>query len=307
MRVVFAGTPAFAATALEALLASRHEVVLVLTQPDRPAGRGQKPAESPINALAQLHTLPLFQPATLKDPQALQRLKATGAHCMVVAAYGLILPQPVLDLFPRGCLNVHASLLPRWRGAAPIQRALLANDAQTGVCIMRMEAGLDSGPVYRCKQVPVAPDATAGTLHDELAAHGARLLIEVLDALDTNGIEPVAQRLEGVVYAPKIDKREAMIDWRRPADFIDRQVRAFNPVPGASSVLAGEPVKIWQGTVAAGTGEAGQVLALDDHALLVACGSGAFAISQMQRAGGRRMPVKEFLRGLRLVPGARFD
>lgn len=306
MRVVFAGTPAFAATALQALLASRHRPVLVLTQPDRPAGRGLKPVTSPVKALAQAHDLPVAQPSTLKEAATLQTLKAADGDCMVVAAYGLILPRAVLDLFPRGCLNIHASLLPRWRGAAPIQRALLASDAETGVCIMRMEAGLDTGPIYRCDRVPVAPDATGGSLLEELGVRGARLLIEVLDALETTDIQPMAQPVEGVTYASKIDKREALIDWSRPAYFIERQVRAFNPVPGARAVLDGEPIKIWRGAPASGDGEFGQVLSVDDQAIVVACGSGAYAITQLQRAGGRRMEVRDFLRGHPLRPGARF-
>jgi methionyl-tRNA formyltransferase len=306
MRVVFAGTPAFAAEALSALLSSSHQVVLVLTQPDRPAGRGMKVHSSPVKELAGTHGLPVYQPVGLKDPQALSRLGATRADAMVVAAYGLILPPPVLDLFPHGCINIHASLLPRWRGAAPIQRALLANDAHTGVCIMRMAAGLDTGPVYLCDRVAITPASTAGSLHDELAARGARLLLEALDAIAAHRITPRPQPPEGVTYATKIAKEEAVIDWKCPAESVDRQIRAFNPVPGASTTLGRETIKIWRGTLTEGRGTAGEILGVNEHSIVVACGQGALAIAELQRAGGKRLGVREFLRGFPLAAGSRF-
>jgi methionyl-tRNA formyltransferase len=225
---------------------------------------------------------------------------------MVVAAYGLILPPSVLQVFPRGCLNIHASLLPRWRGAAPIQRALLANDAETGVCIMHMEEGLDTGPVYLCERVPIGPETTAGRLHDELAVRGARLLVEALDAIDAGRIEPRAQAAEGVTYATKIAKEEAVIDWNCAAESVQRQVRAFNPVPGASTTLNGHAIKIWSGKTVDGGASAGEVIAVDEESIVIACGRDALAVSELQRAGGKRLPVRDFLRGFRLSPGARF-
>ncbi|HWQ38942.1 MAG TPA: methionyl-tRNA formyltransferase [Burkholderiales bacterium] len=307
MRLVFAGTPGFAAVALQALIASRHEIVLVLTQPDRPAGRGMTQTISEVKALARGHGLELFQPPTLKDETALARLRASGADAMVVVAYGKILPQAVLDLFVRGCINVHASLLPRWRGAAPIQRALLAGDSETGVCIMRMDAGLDTGPVYLSERVAISSRDTAGTLHDRLAALGARLLIRTLEDIEAGRIEPRPQAALGATYAPRIANEEAIIDWSCAAQSIERLIRAFNPVPGAQTTLNGERIKIWSAQLASlpagATG--GQIVSLDERGIVVACGTDALAISELQRAGGRRLRAQEFLRGHRLAPGMR--
>lgn len=303
MRVIFAGTPEFAAQALAAIIAAGHEIPLVLTQPDRPAGRGMSLQPSAVKKLAIAHGLAVFQPLSLKGTEAQARLAELQADVMVVAAYGLILPQAVLD-FPRhGCLNIHASLLPRWRGAAPIQRALLAGDAQTGVCIMQMEAGLDTGPVLLREAFPIEGEDTTASLHDKLASCGAALIVKVLDGLPlASEIQPEA----GVTYAHKIEKAEALIDWSRSAAELDRHIRAFNPFPGAQTQLGGQTVKLWQARPVAGQGEPGQVLAVDRQKIVIACGAGALAVSELQKAGGKRLPVQQFLAGNVLSVGDRF-
>jgi methionyl-tRNA formyltransferase len=307
MRLVFAGTPAFAAVALAALVKAKHRPVLVLTQPDRPTGRGLKPQPSEVKLLALKQGVEVFQPASLRSADVVARLKAARAHALVVAAYGLILPQDVLDLFPCGGINIHASLLPRWRGAAPIQRALLAGDRESGVCIMRMDAGLDTGPVYKCERVRLDADETAGSLHDKLATLGARLLLEVLEALESGGLQPRPQAQESATYASKITKEEALLDWTQEAVQLERAVRAFNPVPGAQSTLEGHPVKIWRAQLASASGGApGQVISAGEEGILVACGQGALNITELQRAGGRRLSAGDFLRGRGLVSGTRF-
>ena len=303
MKLIFAGTPDFAATALAALVAAGHDVALVMTQPDRPAGRGMALQASPVKQLAERHGLPVFQPATLKDPAAQERVRAVAADVMVVAAYGLILPQAVLDLPRHGCLNIHASLLPRWRGAAPIQRAILAGDTESGVCIMQMEAGLDTGPVLLSGALPIGSETTAASLHDELAALGARLIVEALARLP---LPAVAQPEAGVTYAAKLEKAEALIDWRQPAAAIDRQVRAFNPFPGAATQLAGLQVKIWRASPVAGAGTPGELLAVDRDGLVIACGDGALRVTELQKAGGKRLPVAQFLAGHPLSASERF-
>lgn len=305
MRLVFAGTPAFAACALEAILAAGHQVGLVLTQPDRPAGRGMALRPSEVKRVAQARGLPLSQPATLRDDRARMVLTQTGAQGMVVAAYGLILPQWVLDAFPLGCLNIHASLLPRWRGAAPIQRAILAGDTRTGISIMQMDAGLDTGPVLLARALDIAPDETAGRLHDRLALLGARCIVEALEQLAAGSARAVAQPAEGVTYAAKLDKDEARIDWTRPAAEVDRQVRAFNPFPGASTLIDDEALKIWAAHPVEGSGLPGTVVDASAERIVVACGSGALALDALQRAGGRRLPVREFQLGAQLLPGTR--
>ncbi|KAB2928097.1 MAG: methionyl-tRNA formyltransferase [Dechloromonas sp.] len=303
MRVIFAGTPEFAAQALRAIAGAGHEVAVVLTQPDRPAGRGMALQASAVKQVAIEHGIEVFQPPGLKDAGAQARLAAVGADVMVVAAYGLILPQAVLDLPRFGCLNIHASLLPRWRGAAPIQRALLAGDAETGVCIMQMEAGLDTGPVLLRESLPIAAEDTAATLHDKLAALGARLVVDALAGLP---LPAAVQATEGVTYAHKIEKAEALIDWTRPAVELDRHIRAFNPFPGAQAHFAGQVVKLWRACPMDGMGLPGSVLAVDRRQIVVACGEGALAVSELQKSGGKRLPVQQFLAGHPLQVGDRF-
>ena len=304
MRVIFAGTPEFAAQALTAIVAAGHDVALVLTQPDRPAGRGMALQPSAVKRVAMAQGIEVFQPLSLKDAAAQAKIAAAAAEVMVVAAYGLILPQAVLDLPRFGCLNIHASLLPRWRGAAPIQRALLAGDVETGVCIMQMEAGLDTGPVLLREVLSIAADDTAATLHDGLAALGARLVVEALARLP---LPTQVQPTDGVTYAHKIEKAEAAIDWRRPAVELARHVRAFNPFPGAQARFAGQVVKIWQAMPVAGSGEPGSILAIDRRQIVVACAEGALALGELQKAGGKRLPVQQFLAGHSLQVGDRFE
>ena len=307
MRIAFAGTPAFAAAALQALIESHYEVALVLTRPDRPAGRGLRELPSAVKLLALRQGITVAQPLTLRNDEILEQMRSTGAQALVVAAYGLILPPPILDVFPAGCINIHASLLPRWRGAAPIQRAMLAGDRETGICIMRMEQGLDTGPVYLVKKIPIRPDESAGTLHDRLAALGAQCIVEALPQIGQRRLAPVAQPADGVTYANKIRKAEAAIDWHRDAVDVDRQVRAFNPFPGAFSSLEKETIKIWRGFAGTDTsGTPGEILARGADGICVACGKGIFTISELQRAGGRRLSAAEFLRGLPADHGERF-
>jgi methionyl-tRNA formyltransferase len=304
MKLIFAGTPEFAAQALSAIVAAGHQVALVLTQPDRPAGRGMALQPSAVKKVALEHGIEVFQPLTLKDAEAQAKIAAIGAEVMVVAAYGLILPQVVLDMPRFGCINIHGSLLPRWRGAAPIQRALLAGDAETGVCIMQMEAGLDTGPVLLRGAFPIEASDTTASLHDRLADLGARLCVEVLGKLPLPA-EP--QSAEGVTYAHKIEKAEAVIDWTKSAAELDRHIRAFNPFPGAQALFGGQTVKLWQAAPIAGSGPAGSVLAVDKKQIVIACGAGALAVSELQKAGGKRLPVQQFLAGHPLKVGNCFD
>ncbi|MDT7837436.1 methionyl-tRNA formyltransferase [Aquabacterium sp. OR-4] len=298
MKLVFAGTPEFAAEALRQLLAAGHTVPLVLTQPDRPAGRGMKLTPSPVKALALQHGIAVAQPRSLRldgkypDDAAAARQALLGAapEAMVVAAYGLILPQWVLDLPARGCLNIHASLLPRWRGAAPIHRAIEAGDAQTGITLMQMDAGLDTGDMLLTAAQAIRPDDTTATLHDRLATQGGALCVQGLAAPEA--LRRTPQPAEGVNYAHKIEKHEAAIDWRQPAAVIERRVRAFDPFPGASFTLGNEVVKLWAAEVLPQAGGTpGQVLQADGQRLLVACGDGALALRTLQRPGGRRIDV----------------
>ncbi len=307
MKLVFAGTPQFAAAALAALIAAGHEIVLVLTQPDRSSGRGLHEKPSAVKALALAHDLPLFQPEHLQQQAAHQRIAATSPELMVVAAYGLILPQPVLDIASRGALNIHASLLPRWRGAAPVQRAILAGDTVTGVCIMQMDAGLDTGAVLKRESVQIAAADTAGSLLEKLTVTGARLIVDVIAELGRARVPAEAQAPEGMTYAAKIQKREARIDWSKPALNIARQVRAFNPVPGAVTALRRGDVKIWRALQCDGRGAPGQVLSVAPGDLRVACAEGALQLLELQKAGGKRQGADEFVRGAGLRTGDCFD
>jgi methionyl-tRNA formyltransferase len=307
VNVIFAGTPDFAASALQALVAARHEVVMVLTQPDRPAGRGLKQVASPVKRLAVALGLLVRQPATLKDEAVQSELAHAGADIMVVAAYGLILPQAVLSAAHYGAINIHASLLPRWRGAAPIQRAILAGDRETGVCIMQMEAGLDTGPVLLREAVAIQPNDTAQTLHDRLAALGASLLIDSLARMERGALPAETQPAEGVTYAHKIDKREAQIDWNASAETISRQIRAFDPHPGAGSRLADVDVKVWRAVAESEAAEPGRVLAATHEGIVVGCGQGSLRLLELQRSGGKRLAAAAFLRGFPVAAGTRFD
>ena len=304
MRLIFAGTPEFAAQALDAIIAAGHEVALVLTQPDRPSGRGMALRASPVKERALAAGIDVFQPPTLRDAEAQERIRAIGAEAMVVAAYGLILPQAVLDMPRFGCINIHASLLPRWRGAAPIQRAILAGDAETGVCIMQMEAGLDTGPVLLAGKLPIAGDDTASTLHDKLAALGAELIVDALAKLP---LAPCPQPEAGVTYAAKIEKGEAPLDWRLPAIQLARQVRAFNPFPGALASFQGNSIKVWSARASEAAGAPGAILTADKNGVVVACGQGSLCLVELQKAGGKRLPVAQFLAGMPLAAGAVFD
>ncbi len=335
MRVIFAGTPEFARVALQALLAAGFEVPLVLTQPDRPAGRGMKLQASPVKQLALQHGIAVAQPRSLrldgKYPEdaaaARAALRAARADAMVVAAYGLILPQWVLDDMSTagppqgasapsagsatgqafGCLNIHASLLPRWRGAAPIHRAIEAGDAQTGVTIMQMDAGLDTGDMLLAQALPIGPRTTTASLHDELAALGGQLIVQALQQAAQGRLRPTPQPAEGVCYAHKIDKHEAAIDWHQPAAQIERRIRAFDPFPGASSQLGDTVVKLWSSEIDScsrpSDARCGQILAVDEGGIAVACADAVLRLTELQRPGGKRLPAREFLRGFALAPG----
>ncbi|MDZ4096565.1 MAG: methionyl-tRNA formyltransferase [Paracoccaceae bacterium] len=290
MKVIFMGTPDFSVPILEAL-AKAHQVVAVYTQPPRPAGRGKQPHPGPVQARAEALGLPTRHPVSLRDPQAQAEFRAWGADIAVVVAYGLILPQAVLDAPRLGCLNIHASLLPRWRGAAPIHRAIMAGDTQTGVCIMRMEAGLDTGPVLLRDVTAIGAEETTQDLHDRLSQIGAGLILKAL--ADLSDLAAIPQPEVGVSYATKIDKAEARIDWTRPAVEVDRVIRGLSPFPGAWCEIAGERVKLLRSRLVPGQGMPGQVL----DGLHVACGSGAIGITLAQRPGKRPMEAAEFLRG----------
>ncbi|MCG7936480.1 MAG: methionyl-tRNA formyltransferase [Candidatus Thiodiazotropha taylori] len=297
LKIIFAGTPDFAASALQALLTTEHHVVAVYTQPDRPAGRGRKVQFSPVKQLAVEHDLEVFQPKTLKDPQAQQILAQHQADLMVVVAYGLLLPQAVLDTPRLGCINIHASLLPRWRGAAPIQRAILAGDETSGVTIMQMEAGLDTGPMLSIRSTPIDAKETGGSLHDRLAELGSAALIEVLPGLSEGSVEAIPQDDSQANYASKLDKEEARIDWSQSAVQIDRQVRAFNPWPVAHCLYGDKVMRVWNSEVVSADGSAspGQVVATAKTGFDVATGEGVLRISQLQMPGKRAMSAGDFL------------
>lgn len=293
--IIFAGTPEFSVPTLEALLHSSHRVVAVYTQPDRPAGRGRQITPSPVKRVALQHEIPVEQPLTLKEASAVEQLASYDADLMVVVAYGLLLPQTVLDTPRHGCINVHASLLPRWRGAAPIQRAILAGDTETGVTIMQMNAGLDTGPMLLKRAIPIGPLDTSATLHDELARLGAQALLETLDSLPA--ITPQLQPEEGVTYAQKIRKEEARIDWSRDAFEIDRQVRAFNPWPVAETTWQGQQLRIWEATPTQTTHDSapGTVIRCTSEGVEVGAGRGTLTLKRVQLAGRSAMSAAQFL------------
>jgi len=300
MRLIFAGTPEFAAAALRALIAAGHEIPLVLTQPDRPAGRGMKLKASPVKEVALAHGLSVAQPENLKTEAARQPIADAAAEVMVVAAYGLILPEAVLAVPRLGCVNIHASLLPRWRGAAPIHRAIEVGDAETGITLMQMDRGLDTGAMLTRTALPILDSDTSGSLHDKLAELGAREIVALLPRLETMAGEK--QDDAQATYAKKIGKEDARLDWSRPAEELDRRIRAFNP---AQALLAGEPLKIWRAHPAPGDGEPGTVLAVGKEGLRIACASGALEITEVQKAGGKRLDIAAFLAGTPIKPGDR--
>jgi methionyl-tRNA formyltransferase len=308
LRIAFAGTPQFALPALRALLQSRHRVVGVLTQPDRPAGRGRELRASPVKLLAAEYGLPVAQPPSLRTAEGRGALAKWAPDLLVVVAYGLILPAEALALPRLGCLNIHGSLLPRWRGAAPIQRALLAGDVETGISIMQLDEGLDTGPVLLERRHPIGSHDTAGDLHDALAELGAAGLLEAIEGMLSGTMQARPQPADGVSHAAKIDKAEARIDWRAPAVHLDRMIRAFNPWPVAESVLAGESLRVWRARIAdpvARAGEPGTLLGLAEDGLRVACGEGVLAVSELQRAGKRPVAARDFANAVRL-DGLRF-
>jgi len=317
MRLIFAGTPEFARVALERLHAAGFDIPLVLSQPDRPAGRGMKLQVSAVKQFALDHAIAVSQPRSLRldgkypEDATAARMAIQGAQAdfMVVAAYGLILPQWVLDAPARGCLNIHASLLPRWRGAAPIHRAIEAGDTETGVTIMQMDAGLDTGDMLLEEHLPIDQTDTTASLHDRLAVLGGRLIVQALEISTCGGFKPLKQPESGVTYAHKIEKHEAAIDWTLPASAIAQRVRAFDPFPGASTQLEGETLKLWLAAPDAQAHDlpAGTVIAVEAASFLVACGNGGLRVTTVQRPGGKRLAVADFLRGFDLKPGMRFE
>ncbi|MEW6310907.1 MAG: methionyl-tRNA formyltransferase [Pseudomonadota bacterium] len=305
MRIVFAGTPEFAAQHLEALLQAGYQVEAVYTQPDRPAGRGQKLMPSPVKQLALQHGLPVMQPATLRDAEAQHALAALQPDLMVVVAYGLILPQAVLDTPRLGCINSHASLLPRWRGAAPIQRAIEAGDSESGVTVMQMEAGLDTGPMLLKVRTPIGPSDTGGSLHDRLAALGAQAVVEAVARLQAGSLPGERQDDTLATYAHKLSKDEARLDWQRPAAELERLVRAFNPWPICHSSLAGDVLKVHAARLVPGQGEPGRILAAGKDGLTVACGTGALQLTRLQLPGGKPLDFADLYNSRReqFAPG----
>jgi methionyl-tRNA formyltransferase len=304
MRVAFAGTPVFARDALAAILDAGFDVPLVLTQPDRPAGRGQQSQASPVKQLAIAHGIPVHQPERLRDAASQAPLRDAAADVLVVAAYGLILPQTVLDLPRLGCINIHASLLPRWRGAAPIQRAIEAGDAKTGITVMRMEAGLDTGPMLLSQALPIEATDNASRLHDKLAHLGAHLIVDALRRLPK--LEPIPQPTTGITYANKIDKQEAALDFRLPATLLAQRIRAFDPFPGTTASLGDLSLKLWHALAEEGNAAPGTVLHAAADGVLVACGEGALRLLELQKPGGRRLASRDFLAGTPLAVGSRF-
>ena len=302
-RIMFAGSPAFAAPTLRMLCERGHRPVAVLTQPDRPAGRGMKLRMSPVKELALAHGLTVAQPDNLKTGEARQPILDSQADVMVVAAYGLLLPQAVLDMPRLGCVNIHASLLPRWRGAAPIHRAIEAGDTETGITLMQMDKGLDTGAMLRRTALPILDTDTTGSLHDRLAELGAREIVALLPDLEAGRVAATPQDATGATYAAKIGKEDTRLDWRLTARELDRRIRAFNPFPGAWCLLDEAPLKIWRARPVAGHGVPGQILDLDRQGIRLACGEGALEIVEVQKAGGKRLTVEAFLSGHELRAG----
>ena len=312
MKIIFAGTPEFAAVALRALHEAGFEIPLVLTQPDRPAGRGMQLQASPVKQYAVAHGIPVAQPVSLRlngkypdvAKDAHELLQSTPHDVMVVAAYGLILPRSVLDIPKHGCINIHASLLPRWRGAAPIHRAIEAGDAESGVTIMQMEEGLDTGPMLLMERIPIAEDDTTGSLHDKLAELGGRMIVDAMRKLEKDDLPATPQPEEGAIYAPKIAKEEAALDFTQPAVTLSRKIRAFNPFPGASGDFDGTPIKMWRAELVEGGGKPGEVLTANaQDGVIGACGEGALRITELQTPGGKRLPAAEFLKGFPMEGG----
>ena len=299
LRIVFAGTPEFAAEHLKALLDTPHEIVAVYTQPDRPAGRGQKLMPSPVKQLAAQHGLPVLQPPTLRNPEAQAELAALQPDLMVVVAYGLILPQTVLDIPRLGCINSHASLLPRWRGAAPIQRAVQAGDAESGVTVMQMEAGLDTGPMLLKVVTPISPEDTGGSLHDRLARLGPPAVVEAIAGLAAGTLKGEVQDDALATYAHKLSKDEAKLDWSRPAVELERAVRAFDPWPVCHTTLNGEPLKVWAARLGEGRGEPGKILGASRDGLLVGCGEGSLLLTRVQLPGGKPLAFADLFNSRR--------
>ena len=305
MKVIFAGTPDFAAAALKAIAEAGFDIPLVLTQPDRPKGRGMQLQASPVKQMAESLGLAVAQPTSLRNEEALALLQTQNADVMVVAAYGLILPQAVLDIPKHGCLNIHASLLPRWRGAAPIQRAIEAGDAETGICIMQMDAGLDTGAVISEHRYPLKPDETSASAYQALTELGASAIVTDLQQLAKNGsLSAVAQTENNATYAQKLSKEEAKINWQEPAKIIERKIRAFNPAPAAWTVWQDAPLKIWQAEVVNQSGRSGEVLSFDAEGLVVACGEQALRITELQPAGSKRMNITAFAAGRQIEAGS---
>ena len=320
MRVIFAGTPEFARVALEKLHSAGIEIALVLTQPDRPAGRGMKLQASAVKQWAVGQQIPLAQPRSLrldgKYPEdaaaARAAIEAANADVMVVAAYGLILPQWVLDIPRLGCLNIHGSVLPRWRGAAPIHRAIEAGDRETGVTIMQMDAGLDTGDMLLLETLPIGPHDSTDMLHDQLAELGGRMIVQALELAANGGLQPVPQPTEGISYAHKIDKREAALDWTQPVATLERRIRAFNPFPVACSALNGETIKFWRAEVLTDVlppngAAAGDILAASAEGVDIAAVGGVLRVSRLQKAGGKPLDAADFLRGFEIQPGQHFS
>lgn len=304
MKIIFAGTPSFAASALQALLDNKHEVVAVLTQPDRPSGRGMHLMQSSVKQLALNKALPVLQPISLKDIEVQKQLAQYKAEVIIVAAYGLILPKAILEMPPYGCLNIHASLLPRWRGAAPIQRALLAGDSETGITIMQMDEGLDTGAMLLKNTCPISSKDTAQTLHDKLAELGARSIIEALQKLKQGEVKTTLQDNTLATYAAKLNKVEAQLDWRLSAIQLDRAIRAYNPFPGAFTVFEGIQIKIWQASVGNEIcNQTGVVAKISKTGINVACGEGTLTLEILQKPGGKPLPAAQFLQGFKVKSG----